>query len=403
MQKFGGTSVADAACINSVAAHVCKELAAGNSVVAVVSAMAGETNRLLSLASSISAEPTPLHRDFLLSTGEQVTVALLGIALAKQGIESTPFLGHQAKIVTDSKHGRARIRHIDPKKISAALSKNKVAIIAGFQGVSEEGCITTIGRGGSDTTAVALAAALKAKRCDIYTDVAGVYTTDPRICKSASLLKELTYEEMLELAGSGAKVLHGRAVEIAAKHRVPLRVLSSFAAGEGTQIVAEENKVMEDILVAGITLNVDEAKVAIRKVPDKVGIPAKLFRPLAEADINVDMILQNIAQDGTTDLTFTVPKEDLKQAMILSEGVAKNIEAERVEAASDIAKISVIGVGMRSHAGVAHTMFEVLAQAGIGIQMISTSEIKVAIVIDIKYAELAVRLLHKAFGLERIG
>lgn len=401
VQKFGGTSVANRERIFAVAKRALKEQQSGNSVVVVVSAMAGETNRLLELARSMTDEPSLAHQDILLATGEQVTVALLGIALAELGVASKSFLGHQVRIVTDEQHGRARIQHIDTEALQKTLASGKVAIVAGFQGVTEKGDITTIGRGGSDTTAVALAAALHAARCDIFTDVTGVYTADPRICSNARHLKKLSYEEMLELAGAGAKVLHSRCVEIAAKYRVPLYVASSFEETEGTWIVSEEEAGMEDTLVSGITLNVNEAKVAVRKVPDRVGIPAQLFQPLSEAGINVDMIIQNIAHDGTTDVTFTVPKEDLKRALTLAEGVAREVGAGRVEAASDIAKVSVIGVGMRSHAGVAHRMFAALASEGIGIQMISTSEIKVAIVIDIKYAELAVRVLHHAFQLEK--
>ncbi|PIR26014.1 MAG: aspartate kinase [Deltaproteobacteria bacterium CG_4_10_14_0_2_um_filter_43_8] len=400
VQKFGGTSVGDIKRIQAVADKIIEERKRGNAVLAVVSAMAGETNRLLKLASEMSEAPQPLHQDVLVSTGEQVTVALLCMALENKGYTAEPFLGHQAGIVTDEHHGKARIRRIDTDRIRHILKKEGIPVVAGFQGVTEAGAITTIGRGGSDTTAVALAAALNADRCDIYTDVKGVYTADPRICANARLLKTVSYEEMLELADAGAKVLHSRSVEIAAKHKVKLRVLSSFEDGAGTEIVTED-QLMEDILVSGVTLNIDEAKIAIRQVPDKPGITAQIFKPLSDAGINVDMIVQNVSKEGLTDLTFTVPKQDLKQSMLIAEAVAADTGAGKVEMASDIAKISVVGVGMRTHAGVAYKMFRTLADEGISVHMISTSEIKVSIVIDAKCAELVVRALHSAFELDQ--
>ncbi|MBI4126758.1 MAG: aspartate kinase [Deltaproteobacteria bacterium] len=398
VHKYGGTSVGDPERIRSVAERVARVKRAGNDVVAVVSAMAGETDRLLQLAHKVSADPIPQHQDLLVSTGEQVTVGLLSLALESLGLASRGFLGSQVRIVTDERHGKARIKRIDAGRIRDALKKGEVAIIAGFQGVTEQGAITTIGRGGSDTSAVAIAAALKADVCEIFTDVAGVYTADPRIVEGARLLRRMTYEEMLELADSGAKVLHNRSVEIAARFRVPLVVRSSFDDGEGTEIVPEEES-MEETLVSGISLDRKEAKVAIRHVPDRVDMPARIFRPLAEGDINVDMILMNVSKEGHTDVSFTVPKDDLKRAITIAEGVARELGAGKVEASADIAKIAVVGLGMRSHAGVAHTMFSALAKEGVGIQMISTSEIKVAMVIDIKYAELAVRILHDTFEL----
>lgn len=398
VQKYGGTSVGDKDRIRAVAGRIARTAADGNRVAVIVSAMAGETDRLLRTASEFEPEPNPEHVDFLLATGEQQSVAFLALALEALGIPSKVFTGFQAGFHTDGNHGRARIVEIDPAHVAEALRQGRVAIVAGFQGVSGAGEITTIGRGGSDTSAVALAAALKADLCEIYTDVEGVLTADPRICAGAKTLPCISYEEMMELADAGAKVVHSRAVELAAKFRVPLVVRSSFSDGEGTRVVPEE-AVMEGAVVSGITCNTGEAKVAIRRVPDKVGVTAKIFQPIAKALINVDLIIQNVSEDGFTDLTFTVPKEDLRRAMMLAEGAARAVEAGRVEAAGDIAKISAVGLGMRAHAGVAHRMFEALAKEGIGIQMIGTSEIKVSIVIDIKYAELAVRVLHEAFGL----
>jgi aspartate kinase len=443
VKKFGGTSVATPEKIRLAAGKIAASHRLGDKIVVVLSAMAGETDRLLSLARQAHPDPDPKYCDLLVSTGEQVTVSLMAIALKETGVNAETLLGHQVSIVTDNNHGKARILKIDTKKLLKIVNDGKVPVIAGFQGVTEEGLITTLGRGGSDITAVAIAAALKdviasetkqshdnneiasspppsrnykgphvsglASRvsrpasqvfCEIFTDVEGVFTADPRICEKARKLPRVSYEEMLELADSGAKVLHTRSVEVAAKYRVPIHVRSSFSEDSGTWIVPEEEK-MEDTLVSGITCNINEAKVAIRRVPDKIGITARIFEPIAKAGINVDMILQNVSAEGYTDLTFTVPKEDLKRAIALAEVVARQVEAGRVEAAGDIAKISVVGVGMRSHAGIAHRMFDVLAKEGIAIQMIGTSEIKVSIVIDMKYAELAVRILHDAFQLDK--
>ncbi|MFH1873713.1 MAG: aspartate kinase [Pseudomonadota bacterium] len=398
IQKYGGTSVESLEKIQLVAQRIAKAHSAGKQVVVVLSAMAKETNRLLGLAKEINPEANPKFTDMLAATGEQVSIALMAMALENLQIQAEPFLAHQIALITDENHGRARIREINIERLQKALNQGKVAVVAGFQGVTVEGAITTIGRGGSDVTAVALAAALKASSCEIFTDVEGVFTADPRLCENARKLNQISYEEMLELADCGAKVLHTRSVEIAAKYGVKVQVRSSFSEDSGTWIVPEE-EVMEDALVSGITCNINEAKVAIRQVPDKVGVTAHIFEPIAKSNINVDMILQNVSEAGFTDLTFTVPKEDLKKAIALTEVVAKKVEAGRVEAAGNIAKISIVGVGMRSHAGVAHTIFETLANQGIGIQMISTSEIKVSVVVDIKYAELAVRVLHEAFSL----
>lgn len=400
VQKYGGTSVATPEKIKAVAKRIAASKKNGDKLIVVLSAMAGETNRLIELSKEAGALPSPKHQDLLVSTGEQVSVSLMAIALEDLGIKAEPLLAHQVSIVTDENHGRARILDIDTKKLLNIIDDGKVPVVAGFQGVTKDGAITTMGRGGSDITAVAIAAALKADRCDIFTDVDGVFTADPRICEKSKKLNRISYEEMLELADSGAKVLHTRAVEIAAKYRVPVHVRSSFRDSDGTWVVPEEES-MEDALVSGITCNINEAKVAIRRVPDKIGVTAKIFEPISKAGINVDMILQNVSADGYTDLTFTVPKEDLKKAIALAEVSARQVEAGRVEAAGDIAKISVVGVGMRSHAGIAHTMFDALAKEGIAIQMIGTSEIKVSIVIDMKYAELAVRILHDAFHLEK--
>lgn len=400
VQKYGGTSVGSPERIKAVAERVARAVKSGDRVAVVVSAMAGETDRLLAAAKAFASggEPNPGHVDFLVATGEQQSVALLALALEARGVAAASFTGAQAGFRTDANHGRARILAIEAERVEAALSAGRVAVVAGFQGATEEGGITTIGRGGSDTSAVALAAALKADLCEIYTDVEGVATADPRICASARILPKISYEEMMELADAGAKVMHARAVEVAAKFRVPLVIRSSFSDAKGTWVVPEEDA-MEGTVVSGITCTTGEAKVAIRRVPDRIGVTAKIFAPIAKAGINVDLIVQNVAADGFTDLTFTVPKEDLRRAMMLTETAAREVEAGRVEAAGDIAKISAVGLGMRSHAGVAYRMFDALAKEGIGIQMIGTSEIKVSIVIDIKYAELAVRVLHETFGL----
>jgi aspartate kinase len=397
VQKYGGTSVADERCIENVAERVARCARDGNRVVVVVSAMAGQTDRLIELASKIAKEPDLKELDLLLATGEQASVALLTLALKERGIDAQSFLGFQAGILTNANHGRARIEKIEPKNVIEALEAGRVAIVAGFQGLSSDGEITTIGRGGSDTTAVALAAAIRANHCEIYSDVDGVYTADPRICPDARVLERVTYEEMMELADAGAKVLHSRSVEVAAKFRLPLKVGSSFSdKTEGTWVVPEE-EALEGPIVSGITCTTGEAKVAIRDVPDKVGVTAEIFKPIARAGIDVDLIIQNISADGLTDLTFTVPKDDLRRAMTLAEGAAREVSAGKVEAAGDIAKVSVVGLGMRSHAGVAHRMFDTLAREGIAIQMIGTSQIKVSIVIDIRHAERAVRVLHEAF------
>ena len=398
VQKFGGTSVANIEKIRSVALRIAKKKQQGDRMIIVLSAMANDTNRLINMASEISKDADPKHVDLLISTGEQVSISLMAMAIKELGLETEPLLAYQIPIITDNNHTKARIKKIDTARINKALDKGKIVIIAGFQGYTEEGNITTIGRGGSDTTAVAIACAIKADYCEIFTDVDGVYTVDPRICNNAKKIPKISYEEMLELADSGAKVLQTRSVEIATKYRVPIHVRSSFKEDIGTWVVPEEN-IMEDTIVSGVTCNINEAKIAIRKVPDKIGITAKIFEPIAKAGINVDMIIQNVSADGFTDLTFTVPKEDLKKAIALTETVAKRVEAGKVEAAADIAKISIIGVGMRTHAGIAHKMFEALSKEGIGIQMIGTSEIKVSIVIDLKYAELATRILHEVFCL----
>ncbi len=400
VQKFGGTSVGDVDRIRSVASRIAATVNDGDRVVVVLSAMSGHTDRLVEMAREVVSEPNSRDMDLLLSTGEQQSIALMSLALSKLGVECTPMLGYQAGISTDDNHGRARITGIDIAPLQKTLDAGHVAIVAGFQGVSKGGAITTIGRGGSDTTAVALAAALGADRCEIYTDVDGVHTADPRIIPDARSIDKITYEEMMELTDAGAKVVHSRAVELAAKFDVPLNVRSTFSENLGTRVTSE-NGAMEGTLVSGITSNTGEAKVAIRRVPDRVGVTAKIFEPIARAGINVDLIIQNVSSSGYTDLTFTVPKEDLKRAMALAEDGAKQVKAGRVEAAGDIAKISVVGLGMRSHAGVAHRIFETLAREGIAIEMIGTSEIKVSIVIAMKYAEIAVRVLHEAFDLGR--
>ncbi len=396
--KFGGTSVADVECINRVADRVADAHREGMRVAVVLSAMAGQTDRLLKTAHDICAEPDPCAVDLLLATGEQHSIALLSLALSQRGITGTPLTGAQAGIETEGAHGRARIRAIDPRYVRTVLDAGAVAIVAGFQGVNETGAITTIGRGGSDTSAVALAAAIEADRCEIYTDVDGVFSADPRLCPDARIIDRISYEEMMELADAGAKVLHGRSVALAAKCGVPLVVRSSFSDQPGTAVLPEES-CLEGTVVSGITCNTNEAKVSIRRVPDRVGVTAQIFAPIAREGIDVDLIIQNVSADGITDLTFTVPKADLKRAMTLAEGAARQVEAGKVETAGDIAKISVVGLGMRSHAGVAHRMFAALAREGIAVQMIGTSEIKVSIVIDSRHADRAVRVLHEEFGL----
>ena len=398
VQKYGGTSVENIERIRQVARRVIETKRKGCDVVVVVSAMAGETNRLINLANTITADPNRRELDQLVSTGEQVTIALLALALQDMGQKATSFLGHQVKITTDSSYSKARIKSIDAKIVTDCLKKGEVVVVAGFQGIDEEGNITTLGRGGSDTTGVALAAALKADLCEIYTDVDGVYTTDPHICPDARKLEKISYEEMLELASQGAKVLQIRSVEFAAKYGVNLVVRSSFNHHEGT-LVCKEDKSMEDVIVSGIALDKGEAKVALRRVPDRPGVAMKVFVPIAKADINVDMIVQNISEDGFTDMTFTVPRTDLSRARKIIGQISPQIGLKRVEADEDIAKVSIVGVGMRSHAGVAAKVFETLSAHGINIEMISTSEIKISVVVKKDKGEEAVKALHAAFEL----
>ncbi len=400
VQKFGGTSVGDINKIENVARKAIAEYEKGNKVVVVVSAMAGETNRLIALAHSITDLPDERELDVLISTGEQVSIALLAITLKKLGYKAKSYLGDQVKILTDSAFTKARIIEVESKNILKDLDKGYIVVVAGFQGVDGEGNITTLGRGGSDTTGVALAAALKADVCDIYTDVDGVYTTDPRIYNKARKLKKISYDEMLELASLGSKVLQIRSVELAKKYKVPVHVRSSFSDEPGT-IVCEEDKDMEKVIVSGVSYNKDEARITLVKVPDRPGIAAQVFGEISKGNIVVDMIIQNSSIDGTTDLTFTVPKSDLKKALLLIEKVAKELGVTEVLWDDSIAKISIVGLGMRSHSGVAAKMFEVLGKAGINILMISTSEIKISCAIDEKYTELAVRVLHDAFQLDK--
>ena len=395
VQKYGGTSVGTLERIQAVAARVGKTHAAGNQVVVVVSAMAGETNRLLELAGKLSAQPAEREVDVLLSTGEQESAALLAIALQERGFRARSFLGHQIRIDTDSAFGRARIRSISAERLLSCLKGGEIAVVAGFQGVDGEANITTLGRGGSDTSAVAVAAALKADVCEIYTDVDGVYTSDPRICPQARKLARISHDEMLELASLGAKVLQIRSVEFAKRYNVPVHVRSSFDDSDGTWVVPEDGN-MEQVLVSGVSLDRDQAKLTVRRVPDRPGVAFAILGPVAKANIVVDMIIQNASASGDTDVTFTVPKTDFRRALAMVEATAKEIGAHGVSADTDVVKVSVVGLGMRSHAGVAAGMFETLAREGINIQMISTSEIKISVVIDAKYGELAVRALHAA-------
>jgi aspartate kinase len=400
VQKYGGTSVGSIERILAVAEKVKRHHDQGNQVVVVVSAMSGETNRLIGLAGEISEENDPREMDMLVSTGEQVTIALLSMALQKLGCPARSYTGGQVHILTDSSYSKARIRDIDGARVTADLDAGRVVVVAGFQGIDENGHITTLGRGGSDTTAVAMAAALKADECQIYTDVDGVYTTDPRVEPKARRLERITFEEMLEMASLGSKVLQIRSVEFAGKYNVPLRVLSSFEEGEGTLITLEDDR-MEQAKISGIAFNRDEAKLTIRGVPDQPGIAFKILGPISEQNIEVDMIVQNIAADtNTTDFTFTVNRGDFKKAMSILEDTAKSLKALEVLGDDKIVKLSLVGVGMRSHAGIASTMFEALANEGINIRMISTSEIKISVVVDEKYLELGVRTLHEAFNLE---
>jgi aspartate kinase len=404
VQKYGGTSVGSAERIKNVARRVAKWKARGHQVVVVVSAMAGETNRLIALAREVQQQPEPRELDVMLSTGEQVTIALLSMALTDLGLKARSYTGAQVKIVTDSAFTKARIMRIDEERMRADLDAGAVVVVAGFQGVDAAGNITTLGRGGSDTTGVALAAALKADECQIYTDVDGVYTTDPRIVPEARRLKTITFEEMLELASLGSKVLQIRSVEFAGKYRVRLRVLSSFEEeGEGTLITFEEDEKMEQAIISGIAFNRDEAKITINGVPDRPGIAYQILGPIGDANIDVDMIVQNVGHDGLTDFSFTVNRNDFQKALQILKPIREHIKARDVSSGDKIAKVSIVGVGMRSHAGIASTAFRALAEEGINIQMISTSEIKISIVIDEKYTELAVRALHKTFDLDQPG
>ncbi|HDQ4573812.1 aspartate kinase [Pseudomonas aeruginosa] len=401
VQKFGGTSVGTVERIEQVAEKVKKFREAGDDVVVVVSAMSGETNRLIGLANQIMEQPVPRELDVMVSTGEQVTIALLSMALIKCGVPAVSYTGNQVRILTDSAHTKARILHIDDTHIRADLKAGRVVVVAGFQGVDGNGNITTLGRGGSDTTGVALAAALKADECQIYTDVDGVYTTDPRVVPQARRLDKITFEEMLEMASLGSKVLQIRAVEFAGKYNVPLRVLHSFQEGPGTLItIDDEEESMEQPIISGIAFNRDEAKLTIRGVPDTPGVAFKILGPISAANVEVDMIVQNVAHDNTTDFTFTVHRNDYLNALEILKQTAANIGAREAIGDTNIAKVSIVGVGMRSHAGVASRMFEALAKESINIQMISTSEIKVSVVIEEKYLELAVRALHTAFELD---
>ena len=398
VQKYGGTSVGSVERIEAVADKVKKARDNGDDVIVVVSAMSGETNRLVALANAIQEHPSPRELDVLLSTGEQVTIALLSMALEERGCPARSYTGGQVHILTDNAHNKARIQDIDDARVRADLEAGRVVVVAGFQGVDDKGNITTFGRGGSDTTAVAMAAALKADECQIFTDVDGVYTTDPRVEPQARRLARITFEEMLEMASLGSKVLQIRAVEFAGKYNVPLRVLSSFEEGEGTLITFEDEG-MEEAKISGIAFNRDEAKLPILGVPDQPGVAHNILGPIAKANIEVDMIVQNIAEDTTTDFTFTVHRNDYKKALDILQDTARGLKAREVTGDDAIVKISLVGVGMRSHAGIASTMFEALAKEGINIRMISTSEIKVSVVVDEKYLELGVRALHEAFGL----
>ncbi|WP_455206304.1 aspartate kinase [Kaarinaea lacus] len=399
VQKYGGTSVGSVERIEHVAEKVIATRNQGNKVVVVVSAMSGETNRLVELAKSVTNQPEARELDVLLSTGEQVTIALLAMALIKRGCPARSYTGHQVHILTDSAHNKARILDIDKARVEKDLDAGSVVVVAGFQGHDEHGNITTLGRGGSDTTAVAMAAALKADECQIYTDVDGVYTTDPRVVPEARRLSRITFEEMLEMASLGSKVLQIRSVEFAGKYNVPLRVLSSFEDGPGTLITYEDED-MEQALISGIAFNRDEAKLTILGVPDQPGVAYRILGPIGKSNIEVDMIIQNVGADATTDFTFTVHRNDYEKALNILNSVAKELGAREVNGDSKIVKISLVGVGMRSHAGIASTMFEALAKEGINIRMISTSEIKISVVVDEKYLELGVRSLHSAFGLE---
>jgi aspartate kinase len=401
VQKYGGTSVGSPERIRNVAEKVAKYKAQGHQIVVVVSAMSGETNRLLALAKQIQSQPDPRELDVIVSTGEQVTIGLLAMALKDLGLKTKSYTGWQIPIRTNNAYTKARIEEIDDKAMRADLDAGHVIVVAGFQGIDGEGNITTLGRGGSDTTGVALAAALKADECQIYTDVDGVYTTDPRIVPEARKLDTITFEEMLELASLGSKVLQIRSVEFAGKYKVKLRVLSSFAdEGDGTLITFEEDN-MEQPIISGIAFNRDEAKITVLGVPDKPGVAYQILGPVADANVDVDMIIQNVSANNTTDFTFTVHRNDFSNAMGICKKTAAAIGAREVIGDDKIAKVSAVGVGMRSHVGIARNMFEALSREGINIQMISTSEIKISVVVEDKYMELAVRVLHQAFGLDK--
>ena len=404
VQKYGGTSVANVERIRAVAERVAKFKMLGHQVVVVLSAMSGETNRLIALAKQIQSTPDPRELDVLVSTGEQVTIALLAMALKDLGLKARSYTGGQVRILTDNAFTKARILGIDEANMRRDLDSGHVVVVAGFQGVDDNGNITTLGRGGSDTTGVALAAALKADECQIYTDVDGVYTTDPRIVPEARRLKTVTFEEMLEMASLGSKVLQIRSVEFAGKYKVKLRVLSSFQdEGDGTLITFEENNTMEQPIVSGIAFNRDEAKITVLGVPDRPGVAYQILGPVADANIDVDMIIQNVGANNTTDFTFTVHRNDFARAMTIVQNTAAAIGAREVSGDDKIAKVSIVGVGMRSHVGIARKMFETLSKENINIQMISTSEIKISVVVDDKYMELAVRALHQAFELDKAG
>jgi aspartate kinase len=400
VQKYGGTSVGTIERIQAVANRVAASHRAGNQLVVAVSAMSGETNRLIGLAKEIDEQPSLREMDVLVSTGEQVTIALLCMALNKIGIEARSYTGGQVRILTDNAHGKARIKEIDGHRMQEDLQAGRVVVVAGFQGNDEDGNITTLGRGGSDTTAVALAAALKADECQIYTDVDGVYTTDPRVVSNARRLEKITFEEMLEMASQGSKVLQIRSVEFAGKYNVPLRVMSSFEDGPGTLISLEEDNLMEKPVVSGIAFNRDEAKLTIRGIPDQPGVAYKVLGAISDANIEIDVIVQNVAKDNSATITFTVHRNDLSTAYKLLEQIASDLGAQEVDADDKIAKISIVGVGMRSHAGVAANMFKILSAEGINIQLITTSEIKITVVVEERYLELAVRALHSGFDLD---
>ncbi|MEO1889911.1 MAG: aspartate kinase [Cycloclasticus sp.] len=401
VHKYGGTSVGTADKIQNVAQKLVDEKSAtGNDLVVVVSAMSGETNRMTELAKKMQVTPSAKQMDVLLSTGEQVTISLLCMALEELGQRAVSYTGSQVKIITDDSHTKARIEDIHTDRIQADLAQGKIVVVAGFQGITAKGAITTLGRGGSDTTAVALAAALKADECRIYTDVDGVYTTDPRVEPNARRLDKISFEEMLEMASLGSKILQIRAVEFAGKYNVPLRVLSTFVEGDGTLITYEDED-MEKALISGIAFNRDEAKVTLAGVPDMPGVASAILKPISGANIEIDMIVQNIAEDKTTDFTFTVHRNDYKNTVQILQSICTELGAEKVISDDKIVKVSIVGVGMRSHAGIASQMFSALADEGINIQMISTSEIKISVVVDEKYLELAVRTLHESFGLSQ--